>query len=284
MSNDLSAAGAASPSMRQFSLEGKVILVTGATGVLGEAFVRTIAEAGGTVVLLGRNAAVAKERTDLLISQGMKAGYHVCDVLNQEALEAVAEKVLSEYGAIHGLVNGAGGNKPGAVIMPAQDLFSLDVPALQDVFNLNLFGTVLPSMVFGKHIAAAGGGSIVNISSIAAQQVLTRVLGYSLAKGAVDNFTRWMSVELALRKYNNTRVNAIAPGFFLAEQNRKLLLNDDGSLTPRGQAVISNTPYGRFGNPNELTGALVWLLSDASAFVTGEIIRVDGGFGAWSGV
>jgi NAD(P)-dependent dehydrogenase (short-subunit alcohol dehydrogenase family) len=266
-----------------FSLTGHVVLVTGATGILGEAFCRAIAEAGGAVILLGRNEAVGQAREAALRETGAEACFMPADVLSQPDLDRVAADVLTRYGRIDGLVNAAGGNVPEAVIQPSQDIFSVDVAALKRALDLNLYGTVLPTLTFGRHMAEAGG-SIVNISSMAAQQAITRVLGYSMAKAAVDNFTRWMAVELANRYTDRVRINALAPGFFVTEQNRHLLTTPTGGHTPRGEAVIRNTPYARFGQPDELTGTLLWLLSGASRFVTGQIISVDGGFSVFSGV
>lgn len=266
-----------------FDLGGKVILVTGATGVLGDAFCRAIGQAGGTVIVIGRNAEVGYQRTERLRQSGVEALFAPADVLNQNDLDRVGEQVMDTYGRMDGLVNAAGGNVAEAVVQPDGDIFSMDVLALQKAFDLNLYGTVLPTLTFGRELVRRGG-SIVNISSMASQSAITRVLGYSMAKAAVDNFTRWMAVELAHRYGDKLRVNAIAPGFFITHQNRNLLTNPDGTFTNRGEAVIRSTPYRRFGHPDELGGALVWLLSDASRFVTGEVIGVDGGFRVFSGV
>ncbi len=268
----------------EFSLKGKVIVVTGATGILGEAFVNGIANAGGIVGVLGRNEKVANERVAAIVAQGGEAIALIADVTNEQDLIVAREKLLSKYGKIDGLVNGAGGNMPDAVVQPGQDIFQLNMSALQQVMNLNLFGTILPTQIFGEAIKNGGTGSVVNISSVAADHAVTRVLGYSLAKSAIDSYTKWFAVELANRFGDKIRMNSIAPGFFLTEQNRTLLTNTDGSLTERGNLIIQNTPYSRFGNPDELIGALVWLLSDASKFVTGTKIMVDGGFTVNSGV
>lgn len=208
----------------------------------------------------------------------------VADVLDRERLEAVRNEVLERWGRIDGLVNAAGGNVKEAVIMPDADVFGVDMEALKKVFDLNLFGSMLPVSVFGPEMAKRDSSSIVNISSMASAQAITRVLGYSLAKASIDNYTRWMSVELANRYGGRVRMNAIAPGFFITHQNRALLTNPDGSLTPRGDAVLRNTPYKRFGEPEELCGALVYLLSDGASFVTGQTISIDGGFSVFSGV
>lgn len=271
-------------SQNDFLLNNKVIVVTGATGVLGEAFITGIAAAGGTVGVLGRNEKTAAERAAIITKNGGKAIALIADVTNEEQLLAARQKVLTEFGRIDGLVNAAGGNMPGAVIAPDKDIFQLDFDALKQVMNLNLFGTMLPTQVFGEAIADQKKGSIVNISSMASQRVITKVLGYSIAKSAIDCYTKWFAVEVANRYGDAIRINAIAPGFFLTEQNRSLLTNGDGKMTERGALVKKNTPFNRFGDPDELIGALVWLLSDASKFVTGTIINVDGGFSIFSGV
>lgn len=269
---------------KDFSLKEKVIIVTGATGILGEAFINGIAEAGGIVGVLGRNENVANERVASIVKNGGEAIALIADVTKEQDLIDAREIILSKYGKIDGLVNAAGGNMPEAVIQPGQDIFQLNMSALQQVMNLNLFGTILPTQIFGEVIKNTGTGSIVNISSVSADHAITRVLGYSLAKSAIDSYTKWFAVELAKRFGDKIRMNSIVPGFFLTEQNRTLLTNSDGSLTERGNLIIQNTPFSRFGNPDELIGALVWLLSDKSRFVTGSKITLDGGFSIYSGV
>lgn len=266
-----------------FNLNNKVIAVTGATGILGEAFVKGLNDMGARVVLLGRNEKVGNERMNTLQQQGGEAIFIKTDVLSKSELEHARDIAVNKWGAIDGLVNAAGGNIAEAVIGQDADVFDIDMEALKRAFDLNLYGTILPTAVFGKAMSQSGKGSIVNISSMAAQSAITRVLGYSMAKAAVDNFTKWMCVELAQRYNDNIRINAIAPGFFVTNQNRHLLVQEDG-YTTRGEAVISNTPFKRFGIPEELIGCLIWLLSDASAFVSGEVICVDGGFHIFSGV
>ena len=266
-----------------FTLKDKVVVVTGATGVLGEAFLQGLTAAEATIVVIGRNEAVAKLRTQEVNDAGGKAIYIIADVLDEAALETAKQKTLETFGRVDALVNAAGGNVAEAVIQPGSDIFDLNVSALKQVFDLNLFGTIIPTQIFGKEIAKSGG-SIVNISSVSATQAITRVLGYSMAKSAVDSYTKWMSVELANRYQDKLRINGIVPGFFITNQNRALLTNPDGSLTARGEAIIVKTPFKRFGAPEELIGALVYLLSDASKFVNGENITVDGGFCAFSGV
>lgn len=266
------------------TLKDKVIVITGGTGVLGNAFIKGIVSAGGKVCILGRNKEVADQRAKEINEKGGSAMAVVADVLNEQQLTEARDQILDKFGAIHGLVNGAGGNMPEGILTPDQDLFELNVNGMQRVAELNLWGSIIPTQVFGKAILAAGGGSIVNISSMASDSAVTKVLGYSLGKAGIDIYTKWFALEAANRHGDKLRVNAIAPGFFLTEQNRALLINPDGSYTERSQLVLKHTPYKRFGEPEELNGALVWLLSDESKFVTGAIIKVDGGFSMFSGV
>ncbi len=268
----------------QFSLAGKVIVVTGGTGILGDSFVNGIAEAGGTVGILGRNAAVAEERAAKINANGGKAISLAADVLKTDELIAAKNKVLDAYGRIDGLVNGAGGNMPQGVLQPDEDIFSMNLNGMKLVMELNLWGTLYPTQVFGEAIAKTGKGAIVNISSMNSKRAITKVLGYNMGKAAMDCYNQWFAVELANRYGDKIRMNALAPGFFLTEQNRNLLTKPEGGYTERGEKVIRNTPFKRFGHPDELIGALVWLLSDASAFVTGSMICVDGGFSAFGGV
>jgi len=270
--------------MDNFSLKGQVIVVTGGTGILGDAFINGIVEAGAIVGILGRNEAVANQRADAVNANGGKAIALIADVLKEDELIAARTKILDKFGRIDGLINGAGGNMPEAIIQPGDDIFKMNLEGLRKVMDLNLWGTITPTQIFGEAIAKNGKGSIVNISSMAPQRAITKVLGYSVAKAAIDCYNKWFAVEAALRYGDKIRMNAIAPGFFLTEQNRALLTNPDGSYTERGKLVLQNTPYKRFGDPSELIGALVWLLSDASKFVTGTIINVDGGFSVFSGV
>ncbi|MEO8961077.1 MAG: SDR family oxidoreductase [Ginsengibacter sp.] len=269
---------------KEFSLKEKVIIVTGGTGILGEAFINGISEAGGIVGVLGRNQKVADERVASIIDNGGQAIALIADVTEKQQLIDAKEKVMMAYGKVDGLVNAAGGNISGALVQPDEDIFDLNFEALKEVMDLNLFGTVLPTQIFGEAIKQSGSGSIVNISSMASELVITRVLGYSMAKAAIDIYTKWFSVELGNRYGDTIRMNAIAPGFFLTEQNRMLLTNGNGKMTERGDLIIKNTPFRRLGDPDELVGALIWLLSDASKFVTGTVIKVDGGFSVFSGV
>ena len=268
----------------QFSLKNKVIVITGATGVLGGSFVKAIAQAGAKVVILVRNNDKAEERVKLAESEGAEAKAYAVDVLNEEDVIRVKDEVLADFGTIDGLVNAAGGNIPGATISPDQDLFDTNIQDTIKAIELNLYGTIIPTHVFGRVIAEKGKGSIVNISSLASNRPLTRVLGYTVAKHGVNGYTKWMASEMSLRYGDKVRVNAIAPGVFLTDQNRSLLTNPDGTFSDRAQKFVNNTPFSRLGDPSELEGTLVYLLSDASGFVNGETVFVDGGFNAWSGV
>lgn len=267
-----------------FDVKEKVALVTGSTGVLGGAMARGLASAGAKVGIIGRRAERAEQVASEIVAAGGQAIALPGDVLDVAQLEAVRDGALAEWGRIDILVNAAGGNVAEAVIMPDQSFFDMPRDAFDKVVGLNLTGTLLPIQVLGQSMAEAGSGSIVNISSMAAQRALTRVVGYSAAKSGIDNLTRWLAVELAQKHGSGLRVNAIAPGFFIGEQNRSLLLNEDDSLTSRGQQIIDQTPMGRFGEADELVGTLLWLCSDASRFVTGVVVPVDGGFSVYSGV
>jgi len=267
-----------------YSLKDKVIVVTGGTGILGNAFVNGIVEAGGAVGILGRNKAIAEERAAEINKNGGKALALVADALNEQQLQTAKEEILKTFGKIDGLVNAAGGNMPEGVLQPNEDIFKMNLDGMKKVMDLNLWGTLLPTQVFGEAIAKTGKGSIVNISSMNSKRAVTKVIGYNMGKAAVDCYNQWFAVELANRYGDAIRMNALAPGFFLTEQNRNLLTKPEGGYTPRGESVIRNTPFKRFGHPDELIGALVWLLSDASAFVTGSMICVDGGFSIFSGV
>jgi NAD(P)-dependent dehydrogenase (short-subunit alcohol dehydrogenase family) len=267
-----------------YSLKGKVIVVTGGTGILGNAFVNGIVEAGGAVGILGRNKQVAEERADAINQKGGKAIALVADVLKEAELRTAAKKLWDTFGRLDGLVNGAGGNMPEGVLQPDEKIFAMNLEGMKRVMEVNLWGSIIPTQVFGEAIAKTGKGSIVNISSMNSKSAVTKVLGYNMGKAAVDCYNQWFAVELANRYGDAIRMNALAPGFFLTEQNRNLLTRPEGGYTPRGESVISNTPFKRFGNPEELIGALVWLLSDASAFVTGSMVCVDGGFSIFSGV
>jgi NAD(P)-dependent dehydrogenase (short-subunit alcohol dehydrogenase family) len=267
-----------------FTLKNKVIVVTGATGVLGGSFVEAISKQGATVLLIGQNESVGEERATFIRNQGGEAVFLKANVLVEAELEAAKNKAVETYGTIHGLVNGAGGNLPEGVLSPDQDVFTMNMEGMKKTMELNVWGTLLPVQVFGPAIAKSGVGSIVNISSVNSKRAVTRGLGYSMGKAAIDLYTKWFAVEMANRYGDAVRINSIMPGFFLTKQNKNLLTKEDGSLTERGNLIIKNTPFKRFGSPDELTGALIWLLSDASKFVTGMDIGVDGGFTINSGV
>ena len=267
-----------------FELNGKVAIVTGGAGVLGGAMADGLANAGARVGILSRTKFKVEEKVKSIKKEGGEAIALVADVLDEKQLKAAKQKILKKWGSIDILLNAAGGNKKGATIMPEQNIFDLSMDDFTSVTDLNLKGTVLPTIVFGQAMAKQQKGCIINISSMAAQQAITRVVGYSASKAAVDNFTKWMAVEMAHKFGEGIRVNAIAPGFFIADQNRSLLTNEDGSLTARGQTIVNETPVKRFGEPKELISTLLWLCSDASSFITGIIVPVDGGFSAFSGV
>jgi len=265
-------------------MQQKVAVITGGNGTLGRAFARALSEAGTRVFIIGRNAEKSGRVVASFAEEGLAIDAITCDVLDEGAVAGAVAEVLRKAGRVDILVNGAGGNRPGATIGPEQSLFSLDTDDFRKVNDLNLLGTVIPSLAFAKPMVKQGRGCIVNISSMAALSPITRVVGYSAAKAAVDNFTRWLAVELAHKYGEGIRVNAIAPGFFIAEQNRSLLLQEDGTLTPRGETIISQTPARRFGKPEELMSTLLWLCDDKSSFVNGIVVPVDGGFSAFCGV
>lgn len=269
-----------------FDLSDNVAVVTGATGVLGGAMARGLARAGAKVGVLGRRGERAARVAAEIEGAGGEAVALPADVLDRASLEAARDGVVGRWGRPNILVNAAGGNVPAATVSGDATVFDLPEEALRRVFDLNLLGTVLPTQVFGAAMARGPDpeGSVVNVSSVAAQRPLTNVVGYSAAKAAAENFTRWMAVELARRHGPGLRVNAVAQGFFLGEQNRAMLVDEDGGLTERGRGIVDHTPAGRFGEPEELLGALIWLCSPSAGFVTGIVVPVDGGFGAFPGV
>ncbi len=270
---------------QNFSIQGQVAVVTGGAGVLCSAMCRALTQAGAIVAILGLHGEKAKALADELTTEGGKAVGFNCNVLERSSVEAAARVVQDKFGRVDILINGAGGNRSQSTTGISQAFFDLPDDTLQDVIDLNLLGTIIPSQVFGKIMAQQGTGVILNISSMAALQPLTRVIAYSAAKAGVNNFTQWLAVHMAQEYSANIRVNAIAPGFFLTDQNRFLLTEKEtGSLTPRGNAIIAHTPQGRFGNPDDLLGVVLWLVSPAAAFVTGIVVPVDGGFSAFSGV
>ena len=267
-----------------FSLEGKIIVVTGGTGILGTGFVDAIVDAGGKVAIIDLNLAKGEEKVAEIIAKGGDAIAVCASVLDEVQMTEAKDEIIAKYGKIDGLVNAAGGNVPEGVLAPDKDVFELNIDGMKKALVLNLWGTIIPTQIIGPSLAATGNGSIINISSVSPKRALTRVLGYSMGKAAIDCYTKWFAVEMGNRYGDKVRMNSIMPGFFLTAQNKTLLTNEDGSLTSRGNAIISHTPFKRFGQPEELVGALVWLLSDASKFVTGMDIGVDGGFTISSGV
>jgi len=267
-----------------YSLENKVIVVTGATGILGGSFIKAIAENGGKVVLIGQNKEVGTQREKEINDAGGIATFVAANVLDEADLIIARDIIVEKYGRIDGLVNAAGGNIPEGVLPPTGDIFNMNIEGMKNALVLNIWGTVIPTQIFGQVMVQNGGGSIVNISSVSPKRAITRVLGYSMGKAAIDIYTKWFALEVANRHGDTIRVNSIMPGFFLTNQNRNLLTNPDGSLTERGGKIIAQTPFKRFGNPEELNGALLFLLSDASKFVTGMDLGVDGGFTINSGV
>lgn len=267
-----------------FGIKDKVYVLTGGGGVLAGAIAEGIAKAGAKVALLDIRIENAQKRAELINKNGGVAKAYETNVLDLSVLEKTRDEINKDFGAIDVLINLAGGNMAGASIMPDQTIFDLKVPDFEKVVNLNLNGTVMPTMVFTKDMAKNKKGCIINISSMAAFRAISRQLGYSAAKAAVSNFTRWMSMEMAMKFGDGIRVNALAPGFFIGDQNRALLINEDGSYTDRGKTVIANTPMGRFGEADELIGAVIFLSSNASKFVTGVVLPIDGGFEAYSGV
>jgi NAD(P)-dependent dehydrogenase (short-subunit alcohol dehydrogenase family) len=269
--------------MSLFELTGRVAVVTGGYGVLGGSMADALGAAGARIVVLGRDHRAAEAKAKALQRAGIGALGLGADVLDAPSLVRAREALLAEWGQVDILINAAGGHIAEARTdnTPA---FEMKLPAYEDVVRLNLHGTVYPTLVFGEAMARRGQGSIVNVSSMAATLALSGVLGYSVAKAAVESFTRWMAVDLARRFGDGLRVNAIAPGFFVAKQNRAALVNDDGTPTERARKILARTPMGRFGDPAELRGPILWLCSDAASFVTGAVIPVDGGFSADGGI
>jgi len=268
----------------KFSLENKVAIISGGTGVLGSSIAMSFCKSGVKVVVLGRN----KDKINQIVNQLQKSGGEAvgfeCNVISKQSVEDVSLKILKTFGKIDILLNAAGGNMPGATIGENQNIFDLSLEEFSKVTELNLNGSVIPSLIFGKVMAKQKSGVIINYSSMSADRVISRVVGYSASKAAIENFTKWMSVEMALKFNGKIRVNAIAPGFFIGNQNKDLLLNTDGSYTQRGNTIINNTPMKRFGKAEELNGAIHFLCSDASSFITGVVLPIDGGFSAFSGV
>jgi NAD(P)-dependent dehydrogenase (short-subunit alcohol dehydrogenase family) len=272
-----------------YNFTGLTVVITGGAGILGGEMACALVGCGANVAVLDRDPALADrliKRIQMIDKPGIgKVVVVYGDVLKKETLIKADEVIEKELGAVDALINAAGGNRPTATTSPDLSFFDLTDDALRGVFDLNLLGTIIPCQVFGRGMAQRGEGTILNISSMSAFRPLTRVLSYSAAKAGINNFTQWLAVHMAQEYSPRIRVNAIAPGFFLTEQNRYLMLDKDtGELTPRGKAVIAHTPMARFGAPDELLGAVMWLLSPASSFVTGAVIPIDGGFAAFSGV
>lgn len=265
-----------------FSVKDKVVVITGGTGVLGACIGEYLALEGAKVVLLGRRKEEGDRIVNDIVAKGGEAIFLTTDVMSADAVQRNCDEIMSRYGRVDALLNAAGGNMPGATIQPDGSIFDLKVEDFQKVLDLNLTGTVIPTRIFLRPMVEAGKGSIVNFSSMAAFRPLTRVLGYAAAKAGISNFTAFMANEVATKFTSGIRVNAIAPGFFLTNQNRALLTNPDGSLTPRGADVIRQTPFKRFGRPEELCGTIQYLISDASTFVTGTVAVVDGGFNTFA--
>lgn len=265
-----------------FDIKDYVVVITGGTGILGRCIAKYLALNGAKVIILGRKEEVGHEIENDIRKAGGACEFMKTDVMNRELVEQNCKDIVAKYGKVDTLLNAAGGNMPGATIGPDQTFFDLDPEQFQKVLNLNLTGTVIPTQVFLKPMVKAGKGSIINFSSMAAFRPMTRVCGYAAAKAGISNFTAFMATETAKKFGEGIRVNAIAPGFFITEQNRALLTNPDGSYTQRGKDVIRQTPFGRMGQPEELCGTIHYLMSDAAKFVTGTVAVVDGGFNAFA--
>lgn len=268
--------------MDLFDIKNKVIVITGGAGILGNSIVKYLASKGAKMAVLDRDENAGNALVKEVVDAGNDAIFLVSDVLNQDVLEQNKKDILAKYGQIDVLINAAGGNMGPATIGPDKTIFDLSVDAFRKVVDLNLFGTVMPTMVFAKAMVDNGKGNIINFASEAALRPLTRVVGYGAAKAAVANFTKYMAGELSKKFGPEFRVNAMAPGFFITNQNHDLLLNPDGSYTDRSKTILAHTPYSRFGEPEELLGTIHYLVSDASKFVNGVIVVVDGGFDAFS--
>ncbi len=265
-----------------FSVKDQVVVITGGTGVLGRCIAEYLAAQGAKVVILGRRKEEGDEIVDAIKAKGGEAMFLVTDVMDEAKVQENCDEILARYGRVDALLNAAGGNMAGAIIAPDGNFFDLKAEAFRKVLDLNLTGTVIPTQVFLRPMVEAGKGSIVNFSSMAAFRPITRVCGYAAAKAGISNFTAFMATEIATKFTSNIRVNAIAPGFFVTNQNRDLLTNADGSLTARGESIIRQTPFKRFGKPEELCGTIQYLISDASSFVTGTVAVVDGGFNVFA--
>jgi NAD(P)-dependent dehydrogenase (short-subunit alcohol dehydrogenase family) len=269
---------------KSYNLDNKVTVLTGGGGILAGEMAKGFLKAGCKVILLDIHEENLAKKIDSLKSSGSEITGYQCNVLDDKILTDVRDKIIDKFGRIDVLINAAGGNIKDATLDLNQSVFEMKFEGFKKATDLNLNGTVLPTLIFAKSMAEKKSGSIINISSMAVHRAITRVAGYSAAKAAIDNFTRWMAVELSRNFGSGIRVNAIAPGFLLTDQNRTLLTNKDGSLTERGKTIINHTPFKRFGEPNELVGTVLFLAGDASKFITGTVIPIDGGFSAFSGV
>jgi len=265
-----------------FSVKDKIVIITGGAGILGRGTAEYLASEGAKIVILDREEKAGSGLVEKIKEEGGEAVFFLTDVLDKDTLEQNKKDILAKYGRIDVLLNAAGGNMPGATIPPEKTIFDLQIDAFKKVVDLNLFGTVLPTMVFAEAMVAQKQGCIVNFSSESSLRPLTRVVGYGTAKAAVSNFTKYLAAELSIKFGEGLRVNAIAPGFFLTDQNRALLTNPDGSLTDRSKTILAHTPFNRFGEPEDLYGTIQYLISDASKFVTGTVAIIDGGFDAFS--
>lgn len=265
-----------------FSVKDNVVVITGGTGVLGACIGEYLALQGAKVVLMGRRKDEGERLVEQIKAKGGEACFLVTDIMDPEVVQANCDEIMARYGRVDALLNAAGGNMPGATIAPDKTFFDVNISQFEKVLNVNLTGTVIPTQIFLKPMVEAGKGAIVNFSSMAAFRPMTRVLGYAAAKAGISNFTAFLANEVATKFTSKIRVNAIAPGFFLTNQNRALLTNEDGSLTQRGEDVIRQTPFKRFGKPEELCGTIQYLISDAASFVTGTVAVVDGGFNAFA--
>lgn len=270
--------------MRFADLKDKVVFITGGSGVIGGSLAESLCRAEMKVVLTYRNNTSSIDKAEALRKSGMQVIAIKVDVNDKLSIKNAMDKVLENWGSIDVLVNAAGGHVPGTVIPSDKSVFETSLEDIKKVMDLNLFGTVLPTMMIGKIMADQGFGSIINISSMASTHSITRVLGYSMAKAAIDIFTKWMAMEMAIKFSDEIRVNAIAPGFFISKQNKDVLIKENGDYTKRAKKILDKTPMGRFGDPKELNGIVQYLCSSASKFVTGTIIPIDGGFSSFSGV
>lgn len=265
-----------------FDIKDYVVVITGGTGILGRCIAKYLAQNGAKVIILGRKEEVGNKIVEDILSAGGQAEFMKTDVMDTNVVQENCDAIIAKYGRIDTLLNAAGGNMPGATIAPDKNIFDLDAEQFRKVLDINLTGTVIPTQIFLKPMVKQGKGSIINFSSMAAFRPLTRVCGYAAAKAGISNFTEFMATECAKKFGEGIRVNAIAPGFFITEQNRTLLTNPDGTYTKRGNDVVTQTPFGRMGDPEELCGTIHYLMSDAAKFVTGTVAVVDGGFNAFT--